>query len=231
MGAAKAAPILSLLTGIKKGVTMFLSSKKERSAMSQEATKKKKQLMMLLFPVYKPLELPEGCAITHYRGPEDIPAWIELCKNGLAPEDAGTDFFDACITKFPSIDPLQDILFLEENGVKVGTVTAVNDWGNGVGRIHMVSVANACRGKGYSLLLSRAAENKLAACGVKSAALTTDAWRKAACKCYLRSGWYPVNHDTDMPERWGAVLKDLGIDSVQMYTETGEKDIVLYAAK
>jgi GNAT superfamily N-acetyltransferase len=231
MGAAKAAPILSLLTGIKKGVTMFLSSKKERSAMSQEATKKKKQLMMLLFPVYKPLELPEGCAITHYRGPEDIPVWIELCKNGLASEDAGRDFFDACITNFPCIDPQQDILFLEDNGVKVGTITAVNDWGNGVGRIHMVSVADSCRGKGYSHLLSRAAENKLAACGVKSAALTTDAWRKAACKCYLRSGWYPVNHDTDMPERWGAVLKDLGIDSVQMYTETGEKDIVLYAAK
>ena len=68
--------------------------------MSQEATKKKKQLMMLLFPVYKPLELPEGCAITHYRGPEDIPVWIELCKNGLATEDAGRDFFDALITNF-----------------------------------------------------------------------------------------------------------------------------------
>lgn len=195
------------------------------------STTKPKQLMMLLFPESKPLTLPEGCAITRYRGPEDIPVWIELCKNGLAPADAGRDFFDACITKFPCIDPLQDILFLEDDGVKVGTVTAVNDWENGVGRIHMVSVADSCRGKGYSHLLSRAAENKLAACGVKSAALTTDEWRKAACKCYLRSGWYPVNHDTDMPGRWSAVLKELGIDSVQMYTENGEKDIVLYAAK
>ena len=195
------------------------------------STTKPKQLMMLLFPESKPLNLPEGCAITRYRGPEDIPVWIELCKNGLAPADAGRDFFDACITKFPSIDPLQDILFLEEGGVKVGTVTAVNDWGNGVGRIHMVSVADACRGKGYSHLLSRAAENKLAACGVKSAALTTDDWRKAACRCYLRSGWYPVNHDTDMPGRWRALLKELGIDSVQMYKENGEKDILIHADK
>ena len=195
------------------------------------STTKPKQLMMLLFPEPKPLNLPEGCAITRYRGPEDIPVWIELCKNGLAPADAGRDFFDACITKFPSIDPLQDILFLEEGGVKVGTVTAVNDWENGVGRIHMVSVADACRGKGYSHLLSRAAENKLAACGVKSAALTTDDWRKAACRCYLRSGWYPVNHDADMPGRWRALLKELGIDSVQMYKENGEKDILIHADK
>jgi hypothetical protein len=108
VGAALAAPILFLLTAAAMAVTIFLSKKKESPFMS---TTKPKQLMMLLFPESKPLTLPEGCAITRYRGPEDIPVWIELCKNGLAPADAGRDFFDACITKFPCIDPCRTFSF------------------------------------------------------------------------------------------------------------------------
>ena len=199
--------------------------------MSQETPKKKKQLMMLLFPEYKPLELPEGCTVTKFQGPEDIPAWLALCQNGLATAEDGKEFFDACITKFPEIDPCNDIFFLEYNGEKVGTITAVDKWFQGFGRFHMVSVSDSQRGKGFSYLLSRIAENKLAENGVKVAALTTDDWRKPACKCYLRTGWYPVNHDTDMPGRWSAILMDLGIESVQMYTENAEKDILLYADK
>ena len=37
--------------------------------------------------------------------------------------------------------------------------------------------------------------------------------------------------DEDGDDALSLLLKDLGIDAVQMYTETGEKDIVLYAAK
>lgn len=190
--------------------------------------KKKKQLQLVFFPKKGPLTLPEGYTVTNYTGEADIMPWIEICKNGLALEDAGRAFFDACITNFPCIDPYRDIFFLETGGEKVATITAINDW-NGMGRIHMVSVAASQRGKGLSHILSRIAENKLADAGVKIGALTTDDWRKPACKCYLRNGCFPVNHDTDMPERWRALITEFGIDSIQMYTENGEKDIVIYA--
>lgn len=193
-----------------------------------QATHKKKQLQLVFFPKHRPLDLPEGYTVTRYRGEEDIRSWIELCKNGLAPEDAGKDFFDACITKFPCIDPYNDIFFLETQGEKVATITAVDNW-DGNGRIHMVSVATSQRGKGLSHVLSRIAENKLADAGVTMAALTTDDWRKAACKCYLANGCFPVNHDVDMPDRWRAIITEFGIDSIQMYKENGEKDIVIYA--
>lgn len=193
-----------------------------------QATHKKKQLQLVFFPKHRPLDLPEGYIVTRYHGEEDIRSWIELCKNGLAPEDAGKDFFDACITKFPCIDPYNDIFFLETQGEKVATITAVDNW-DGNGRIHMVSVATSQRGKGLSHVLSRIAENKLADAGVKMAALATDDWRKPACKCYLANGCFPVNHDVDMPDRWRAIITEFGIDSIQMYKENGEKDIVIYA--
>ena len=192
--------------------------------------KEKKQLQLVMFPKHRPLELPEGITITRYRGEEDIDAWVALCKNGLAPEDAGREYFDECITSFPCIDLYNDIFFLEYQGEKVATITAVDDW-NGYGRIHMVSVASSQRGKGLSHVLSRIAENKMADAGVKMAVLATDDWRKPACKCYLANGCFPVNHDTDMPQRWTDLITEFGIESMQMYTESGEKDIMIYAEK
>lgn len=193
-------------------------------------TKKKKQLMLVFFPEKGALTLPEGYTVTNYAGEADIGPWIEICKNGLAPETADRAFFDGSITNVTCIDPYRDIFFLETGGEKVATITAINDRG-GMGEIHMVSVAASQRGKGLSHVLVRIAMNKLADAGVKAGRLTTDDWRKAACKCYLKNGCFPVNHDTDMPDRWRAILTEFGIDSIQMYTENGEKDIVLYADK
>ena len=56
--------------------------------------KKKKQLQLVFFPKKGPLTLPEGYTVTNYTGEADIMPWIEICKNGLAPEDAGRAFFD-----------------------------------------------------------------------------------------------------------------------------------------
>ena len=63
------------------------------------------------------------------------------------------------------------------------------------------------------------------------ARLTTDEWRKGACKSYLKAGWYPVNHFPDMVDRWTGVITELGIDSVQMLNDNGEPDVVIHAQK
>ena len=92
----------------------------------------------------------------------------------------------------------------------------------------MVSVADSERGKGLGHVLCAIAEKHFYDNGVEKATLTTDDYRLAACKSYLKADWLPVNHDTDMVIRWTRVMKKFGIEELQMVTEDGEKDIVLY---
>lgn len=193
------------------------------------------QLRMLLFPQAKlPLGLPKGYKFTKYTGvEEEIEDWLQICKNGLIADDAGREVFEDTILNFSNINPYEDLFFIvNPQGKRVATICALNNFqGSGVGGIHMVSVLESERGKGLGRALCRMAETKLCYAHVPMAQLTTDDWRKGACKTYLQEGWYPVNHKNDMVKRWTDVITALGIESVQMLTWEGRPDVVITAQK
>lgn len=189
-----------------------------------------KQLKMCWIVPEEPVNvnLPDGYTIETYRGEEDKAAWCDCCRDGrLIDETKGTAVFDQKIFAFKEIDAFRDVLFLMHQGRAVGTVTAfVRE--DGDGDVHMVGICPEYRGKGLSGAMIRAAEKKLQRDGVKRVVLTTDEFRKSAVKCYLSQGFLPVDYDTDMKERWAAMLDELGIECVPMLDEAMEKTTVLF---
>ena len=127
------------------------------------------------------------------------------------------------------IDIHKDCFFIvNDKNVPVATITAVRKYPTtGLGLVHMVAVADTERGKGLGTALCAIAEKHFFDNSVEMATLTTDDYRIAACKSYLRAGWVPVNHDTDMVIRWTRVMERFGIKELQMYTEEGKEDILL----
>ena len=195
----------------------------------------KKQLKLYVFPKNKlPFGLPEGYTISKYSGTEEEAwDWIRICKNGLAPENATLEMFDNDINNFACVVPETDLFFVSDpSGKRVATITAMDRFrDSGMGGVHMVSVDSSARGLGLGHAICRIAETKLYQNHVRIAQLTTDDWRKPACKAYLKAGWYPVNYDDDMVERWTNIITELGIESVQMVNDNGEPDVVIYAKK
>lgn len=191
----------------------------------------KQKLKMIIFPKDKAIPTgPNGYKIRNYRDENDILAWVEICKNGLLGDGAGAEAFEKDITGL-KINPYTDVFFIEnEKGEAIATITAVDNFRDtGIGNIHMVSVATSERGKGLGHILCAVAEKKLYDNKVKMAALVTDDWRKAACKAYLKAGFLPVNYDSDMIDRWSALLREFGICAVTAVDENGNEDTVIYA--
>lgn len=201
-----------------------------RERLEQEK-KRPKQLKMIAFPKLQlPVGLPEGYRLTRYTGSEEEQdAWVEICKNGLLPIDASRENFRKSILNWSGIKPLEDVFFLEHEGRKVATVTAIDRVENGMGYVHMVAVRPEYRGKGLGSCLARIAVNKLTLNQCRMAYLTTTEDRKAACRSYLSVGFYPVNYKEDMPARWAKLIGELGMKSVQMLTDNGEPDKVILA--
>ena len=189
-----------------------------------------KQLKMCWIVPEEPVQVnvPPGYSIEHYQGEQDKAAWCSCCRDGrLIDETKGTVVFDEKIFVFPEIDAFRDVLFLKYQGRAVGTVTAFVR-SDGDGDVHMVGISPEFRGKGLSGCLIRAAERKLQLDGVKRVVLTTDEFRKSAVKCYLSQGFLPVDYDTDMKDRWRAMLNELNIDRVPMLDETMTRTTILY---
>lgn len=197
----------------------------------EEERNHRNQLMLIFFPKEQfPIGLPEGFEITKYKGTiEEQDEWVEICKNGLLSPDDTRKAFRRRILEWWGVDPFEDVFFIEHEGKKVATITAADRVWDGFGYIHMVAVRPEYRGLGLGNCLNRIAMNKLAKHKCKIGYLTTSENRKPACKSYLRAGCYPVNTGEDMPGRWAKLIGELGIDSVQMVTETGEPDRIIYA--
>ena len=174
-------------------------------------------------------DLPDGYSIGRYSGEEDKAAWVECCRDGrLINENEGVKAFDGSITAIEEIDPYSDVFFLKYNGETVGTATAFVR-ADGAGDLHMVSIKPSYRGKGLCRYLLAAPLEKLQRDGVKYVFLTTDEFRKGAIKSYLTAGFLPVDHDTDMKDRWAKVIFELGINSVTMLDDDPSKKTTLYA--
>ena len=107
------------------------------------------QLKLIGFPKYKEFTLPEGYTITKYNGTDaDMDAWVECCRNGLAGPNDTREKFMRSICCRNDVDLYSDVFFIEHNGEKVATITAIDRADNGMGYIHMVAVREDYRGKG-----------------------------------------------------------------------------------
>ena len=181
--------------------------------------------MMKICKEVKPYPL---CAGYHFRtiddsNPAEIMAWAEVCSHGLgSPDPAEKQYYD-CITKDPCIHSDKDVFFVVDDATDevVATLTAYVQ-SNGVGDIHMVAAKESVRGKKIGHAMLAHGLEHLAESGVYRAVLTTDDHRLAAVKSYLTAGFLPVYCDTDMIDRWTAVMDKLGWTERNFITPDGE---------
>lgn len=160
--------------------------------------------------------LPKGYSFTYFKGEEDIPAWLECCKNGLLPDEAGKEAFDFRITHHEFADAKKDIIFLDYNDEHIGTATAIFHPDTKFGELHMVSVRTESRGKGLVKLINAFAINKLIKEGATCIYLLTGENRRIAVKSYFSAGFLPVNTEDGMESRWKSFLPQLGISETDM---------------
>ena len=186
------------------------------------AAEKPEQLLMHWFPGTEipHYEMPEGCSISTFQGLEDIYPW-EICSGKTLMPRFGKD--EVALLDH-SVNLYEDILFLDENGKHVGTVTAFKVKKTGHGHIHQVGLDPECRGRGLSKYMMEAAMHHIAAMDIPFAELTTDDHRVGAVKLYLNFGWVPIMYGKpDKRERWGKLLTLLGIPSCPAYDIKGNR--------
>lgn len=172
--------------------------------------------------------LPPGYSFSNYKDASDNAPWVECCKQGLLADDATDEAFDERITVNPNIHLQEDVFFLDYEGEHIGTVTAFSDPNTRLGDMHMVGIRPDFRGKGLGKYLNQVTLCHLRERDITAVFLTTDEWRVAAVKSYLRAGFLPVQYDVGMEERWEAMLETLGIDHVQMLNEDGTPFRIVY---
>ncbi len=81
-----------------------------------------------------------------------------------------------------------------------------------VGRLDFVAADPVHQGRGLGRTVCAAVIRYLLDRGYPSVVLSTDDWRLPAIKTYLRLGFRPKMIREDMPERWRAILEELGWD-------------------
>lgn len=164
------------------------------------------------------ITLPEGYSFSHYKDVSDRKKWA-ACIWDDHDGDIDERRWKTEITDFTDIVPEEDMWFLDYHGEHIGTATAFIFSSTGTGDMHWVGIRKDFRGKGLSKYLSFIVQKTLKERGVKYVSLTTGEGRPAAVKCYLSSGFIPVEYAEGMVKRWEAVLEKYGIDSVDMVDE------------
>ena len=172
--------------------------------------------------------LPDGYSFTNYKDEKDKSYWVEICKNGLVPDDSDDTAFDNAILSREDIVPERDVFFLDYNGEHIGTFAAYSVSGEERGNLHMVGIRTDFRGKGLCKYMLSLACSKLEKEGCPKISLTTDEWRVGAVKAYLTAGFLPVEYDMNMENRWNNMLETLGIDSVKMVYDDGSDYKTIY---
>ncbi len=177
----------------------------------------KTQLKMLrhLHDELPPLIVPEGYSLRTYEGPDDDDAWVHIMNNSLGNRHT-VESFRAGILNCPQFTA--DILFFAcFNGSPVGSACA---WRRTVtehraGYVHMVGLVPEHRSKGIGRLLVLRTLHSFRQRRFEAAELNTDDFRLPAIRTYLGLGFLPVMTDSDHPERWAAVFKNLTSSSLR----------------
>jgi len=169
-----------------------------------------------------PRPLPCGYTFATFGGSEEeIDDWLRACV-GIVGEDAKREVFESSIRSNKGVDPAADVWFiLDPTGKRVATITPCRRE-DGSGLVHMVGALPESRGIGLGHALIEKACALLEERGHERAYLTTDEHRLPAVKTYLDAGFRPVIYpdpESDMNERWDAVLKTLAYRSVERFVE------------
>lgn len=170
----------------------------------------------------KELTLPESYSFSMYSGEEDIPAWLECCRNGLIADDADEEIFQEKIIQHEDTDPFECLFFLDYKGEHIGTATTIFHPEMNIGELHMVGIRSDFRGKGLVKYINNRAILMLAQTGFDYIFLKTNEWRENAIRSYLSCGFVPVEYDTGMTERWQDLLKKLNIHGIDIVDENGD---------
>ena len=201
--------------------------------------------MYMLEPKAKGIPCPEGCTVVRYKGEEDIPAWIDICKDGEnsllnpnASEEEHRDRFRCELIDIDGPDPLRDTYFIEYKGEKVATFTCVpNMWSTGMGYIHMVACKQKCRGMGIGKYMSDLAVQMLVDMGKNRLFLLSSESRLAALSVYIKEGFVPADdgktpeESADQKKRWQYVVDTLNIPSLDFLNFDGSYNTTLHPSK
>lgn len=177
-------------------------------------------------PAVRGRVLPEGFSVVKYSGEKDIDAWVEICSDGLVDPATAYERFRRELTELDGPDPVRDTYFIEKDGRKIATYTAVPDmWSTGMGYIHMVAVKSEFRGLGLGSFIADDCLRRLTEIGKDRIFLLTGDSRLSALATYIKAGFMPVNYiddeGKDMVERWQSVVNNLKIPSLMLLDDEG----------
>ncbi len=158
--------------------------------------------------------LPTGVTVATLPQLKDgVQAWLDIvgymAQDGKQVLDEA--YYEKTMTSRPNYDE-KLCYFLLVDGAPAATLTVICDYATKAGYIHMVAAKPDYRGRGLGHMLNLLAVATLKREGMETAHLTTDDWRLAAIKTYLKAGFTPdTDSEPDYAERWQAVLQQLGL--------------------
>ena len=161
----------------------------------------------------KPLCLPEGVEqkdISQF--PNGVEVWCKVARY-LQPEGYPdlTDeaLYEAALNSRKNYRP-EHCRILTVEGEPAATISVLCDEEKKDAYVHMVACRPEFRGRGLGHLLNVVAEDLLKEARMQTAWLTSDEWRLAAIKTYLKAGYEPdLKATPDAKERWERVFAQL----------------------
>lgn len=150
---------------------------------------------------------------TYQRGDEQ--AWADIMNDGFGSQRSAEDVRKELID-MPQFVP-EGLFFVFHDGNPVGSACAwrdsPNEWKHG--RLEMVCVLPAHRGDNLGYFLTLQVLNWFKDNGFEDVELTTDDWRLAAVKQYLRLGFQPLINDDSTRSRWLQVIEKLKLSPAE----------------
>lgn len=143
---------------------------------------------------------PESVGVRSFE-PGDDAAWVAIINDSFG-HDWGPEGFGQRM-RDTAFRPAR-VWFATLDGEPVATASAwvTPRWGESVGVLHMVGCLSHCQGRGLGRLVSLAALHQMRREGRQRATLTTDDFRLAAIRSYLRLGFEPLLASEDHRQRW-----------------------------
>lgn len=157
------------------------------------------------------IELPAGYSLRTSRE-GDGAHWARILREAFADDRFDEAAFEREMRANPSYRPERIFFVCAPDGLPCATASAYRreDYGNDTGYLHYVAVCPAHAGRHLGAAASLAALWQMRAEGLQSAVLQTDDFRLAAIATYRRLGFEPLIVNESHPERWKAVLVQLG---------------------
>ncbi len=156
-------------------------------------------------PPWQNIELAKGYAIRHYQ-PGDEKPWTLIIQESMSLRwslrRARKKIFRA-----KEFNP-ENVFFATWNNEPIGTASA---WPESpsepdTGRVHMVGVYAAHRGRGLGFLLSLRVLHRMRELGLQQAVLNTEDDRYEAVRIYLKLGFTPEYVTEKHVQRWQYII-------------------------